>query len=228
MTVRRATAALVDEGWLVKQPGRGTFVARAKVPVTPVTLASFSHTMQGIGLSVTSEVIDLALVSAPREVQRQLGLKDKAVFLRRLRFIDGEAMALMSSYMAPLFLEPLQQADLTKYPLTAVMEQVSGLKLSSSQDVIEASLASAEEAALLGMQKGDPVLLERGLIRADTGEAVRLSKIVYRGDRVRLSVSGHSDTQTQVRVSLTGTYANDSSPDPADDTWLGLSFRLAK
>ena len=221
MTVRRATTILVDEGLLVRQAGRGTFVARAKVPVTAATLSSFSHAMRGIGLAVTSEVIDLRLVDAPEEVRQKLGLSSKAVFLRRLRSIDEEVMAVMSSYMAPHFLAPLQRADLTKQPLTAVMEKASGFKLTSSQDVLEASLANKEEANLLGIKKGAPVLLERGLVMSETGEPVRLSTIVYRGDRVRLSLTSHSDTNTQVRVPLKG------PADPTDNAWLDLSFRLA-
>jgi GntR family transcriptional regulator len=222
MTARRATDALVTEGVLVRQPGKGTFVAQDKLPFAAATLSSFSNTMRVLGLSVTSRVIDLQLVDPPLKVVKDLQLipGQQVVYLRRLRLIDGEPMALMSTFMAESFYPALAAADLSAQPITQIMEAASGLKLVASRDHIEASLARPDEAELLGIRTGAPVLLARGIVYESGGMPMRSSKVVYRGDRFRLSLSAEDRTGTQVRL-----------PDHAlamGDQWLTLSFNLAE
>ncbi len=228
MTARRATDSLVTDGLLLRQPGKGTFVANPKVPFPGVTISSFSHSMRVLGLSVTSRVLDLELIPAVPQVAHELHLSpdQPVVFLRRLRLINHEPMALMSSYMHGSFYEALQNADLSNRPITQIMEEASGVKPAFSRDHIEASLAHSEEAELLAIRKGAPVLLLRGVIYEANGTPVRFSKVVYRADRFRLSLSaeyGNQGTDNQVKL-----------PDPRlkvdaqADQWLTLAFNLAE
>ena len=166
MTARRATEGLVTEGILVRHPGKGTFVADDKVPFMATTLSSFSGTMRALGLAVTSKVIELDLVEPPPRVLNDLKLiaQQRAVFLRRVRYINGEAIAIMSSYMPEQYFQALRAADLSHQPITQVMEAASGLKIVKADDYLEASLARAEEAALLEIRVGAPVFLGRGIL----------------------------------------------------------------
>lgn len=222
MTVRKAINALVAENMLVRRPGKGTFVASEKVPFMASTLTSFSGVMRGLGLAVTSRVIALELRPPPAAVASELRLHagNVAAYLRRVRYVNGEAIAIMSSWMPATCYAALQQADLTSEPITRVMERAEGISIVRADDWLEATLAREEEARLLTIQIGDPVFLGRGVLYDDRGVPVRSSKVIYRGDRFRISFSAYAQAETEIRLPLNGR--------PDEKRWLTLGFNLAE
>jgi GntR family transcriptional regulator len=170
------------------------------MPASPV-LSSFSTTMRTLGLSVTSKVLDLRLVPAPDNVRNDLQLTEPqdVVFLRRIRYVEGEPMALHASYMPSHYFTRILDADLAHRPLSTIMEEASGLHIVASRDYVEATLAQSDEAAMLGIRKGAPVLLVRGVAYARDEQPIRSSKAVYRGDRFRFCLAAQ-DGATEVRV----------------------------
>lgn len=222
MTVRRATNALVADSILVRRPGKGTFVAGEKVPLLASTLPSFSGAMRGLGLAVTSRVIALELRKPPGRIGSELQLLrgQEAAWLRRVRLINGEAIAIMSSWMPASCFAALQEADLSSEPLTRVMERAAGISIVRADDWMEATLARAEEAELLTIQVGDPVFLGRGVLYDDHNVPVRSSKVIYRGDRFRISFAAYAQAEKEIRLSLNGR--------PEEKNWLTLGFDLAE
>ena len=222
MTVRRAIESLVTDSILVRHPGKGTFVAGDKVPFMASTLSSFSGVMRGLGLAVTSRVIALELATPPPKVISELQLTpgDQAAYLRRVRHINGEAIAIMSSWMPASCFPALEQADLSSEPITRVMERAAGITIVRAEDWLEATLARPEEAELLEIRAGAPVFLGRGVLYDDFGMPVRSSKVIYRGDRFRISFSARSYTETEIRLAPNG--------QRDEQHWLALSFDLAE
>lgn len=222
MTVRRAINALAEEGILVRRPGKGTFVSGGKVPFLASTLSSFSGVMRGLGLAVSSRVIALNMATPPAQVARELRLSpaDQAVFLQRVRYINGEAIAIMSSWMPASCHAALQQADLTSEPISQVMERAVGVSIVRADDWLEATLARDAEAELLSVRPGAAVFLGRGVLYDANGVPVRSSKVIYRGDRVRISFSAQRGAETEIRLSLNGS--------SEESQWLALSFDLAE
>jgi len=222
MTVRKAIETLATESLLVRRPGKGTFVAGDKVPVMASTLSSFSGVMRGLGLAVTSRVIALKLDVPPLQVTQELQLApgQKAAFLRRVRYINGEAIAIMSSWMPAFCFPVLQTADLGSEPITSVMERAGGITIVRAEDWLESTLARPEEAELIHIRPGAPVFLGRGVLYDDRGLPVRSSKVIYRGDRFRICFSAHKLTGTQIRLPLNG--------QSEEQQWLALSFDLAE
>ena len=223
MTARKALTRLVIDGVLVRHPGKGTFVAQQKVPAAS-TLTSFSTAMRELGLTVSSKVIEKAIVRPPPRVCEELELSpgEQAIYLRRVRYIDGEAVAIMSSYMPASYYAALLSENLTDRPLTAVMEAINGdLKITSSRDYFEAAGAREEEAELLEIGPGAPVLLERGVIYAQNGVPVRSSKVIYRSDRFRLNLSAGKQADTEVKV------RRDDEGDGVPE-WYAISYELVE
>ncbi|HWE64959.1 MAG TPA: GntR family transcriptional regulator [Chloroflexota bacterium] len=217
MTARRAIDALIMEDVLFRQPGKGTFVAQDKMPA-PSVLSSFSTMMHSLGLSVSSKVIDLRLVPAPDHVMHDLQLNEPqdVVFLRRIRYVEGEPMALHASYMLSHYFTRILDADLAHRPLSTIMEEASGLHIVASRDYVEAALAQADEAAMLGIRKRAPVLLVRGVAYARDEQPIRSSKGVYRGDRFRFCVAAQ-DGATAVQAQGRSLGATDHQ-----EQWQGL------
>lgn len=74
-------------------------------------------------------------------------------------------------------------------PVTAVLRDMLGVALARIENVVEATPATPEIAALLDVAPGSPVLLSTNVVRDRDGEVVDVAVIHYRGDRFRFGVS---------------------------------------
>ncbi len=186
MTVRQALDALVAEGLLERVPGRGTFVARARTDA-PVRLSSFTEEMTRRGMKADARTLLARLEAAGPGVARalEIGEGDKVVHWQRLRLADGTPMCLEDAYLAdsivPQFLDQALPSS-----LYAELQR-RDLLPTRGEDSVDAALARPEEAELLGVHAGDPVL--RVARRAFAGNiAVEVSRSTYRADRFSLWV----------------------------------------
>lgn len=185
MTVRQAMDALVVEGLLERIPGRGTFVARPKRGNS--TVLGFTEDMARRGLQTDSKTLLARREQAGPGVARALGVHegDSIVHWRRLRHADGTSMCVEDAYLIerlfPDFLPNGTPASLYEYL------RGKGLAPTWAEDSVAADIVTAEEALLLEVEPGSPVL--RTQRRALSGEkVVEISRTVYRADRYTFRV----------------------------------------
>jgi GntR family transcriptional regulator len=186
MTVRQALDALVAEGLLERKPGRGTFVAHPRRASTPVL--SFTDEMLRRGMVAESQTLLLRLEQANASVARVLGLTegDAVVHWRRLRLADGAPMCLEDAYLNEVLLPGFAQgpAPVSLYDDLATR----GLRPTWVEDAVTADLATGDDATLLVLPAGAPVLRKQR--RALAGDKViEVSRSVYRVDRYALRIS---------------------------------------
>lgn len=185
MTVRQALDALVTDGLLERIPGKGTFVAKPRSRVGLLT--SYTQEMALRGMHADGQTLIARLEQAGPGVARALDIPegDSVVHWKRLRRADGQPMSIEDAYinenLVPGLLQPGMPISL--YDALALR----GLRPTWAEDSIKADLASAEEAALLEVSAGDPIL--RMARRALAGNApVVVSRSAFRSDRFTLWV----------------------------------------
>jgi GntR family transcriptional regulator len=186
-TVRQALNELVAEGYLYRKRGKGTFVARPKVRHGPQRPYGLSGYLRTHGLKPGWRLLAMERTLPPKKALQALELKEQGEVLqiRRLRLADDEAIGVHTVYVP----YPLG-ADVTTEDLTdddssslAYLEERHKVTLSETHRTIEAAPATEEEADLLDVEVGSPVLLvQRTTIGAD-GQPVEYLKAAYRGDR---------------------------------------------
>jgi GntR family transcriptional regulator len=186
MTARGAVQRLVQEGLVYRVPGRGTFVAPARANRTASHILSFSDEMRRKGRSPSSRVLQKRRRSASEAERARLG-RDDVIALRRVRFADGDPVAVETAVFPADRVAPLLDGDLERASLFATLAG-AGLVPTAGRASLAAEAATAEDARVLGVKRGAPLLVERRLIRDQEGTPLEWTESRYVGSRYGLDV----------------------------------------
>jgi GntR family transcriptional regulator len=185
MTARGAVQRLVNEGLVYRVPGRGTFVAERPAHRSATHILSFSDEMRRQGREPSSRVVETGRRTASDVEQDRLGVDD-VVVLRRVRLADGEPIALETAVF-PARVAGVLGSDFERESLFEVLSK-TGTVPTAGRAALAAAAATAEDARLLEIRKGAPLLVERRLIRDQDGEPLEWTESRYVGARYGLEV----------------------------------------
>jgi DNA-binding GntR family transcriptional regulator len=189
--VRQAILDLVGDGYLYRVRGSGTYVRATKVEEKLSIVHSFTQTLQGTGMQAEVRLLQCERTAAPPAVLRALGARGRNLLLvERLGLLGGEPVAHLAAYLAPraatgLTAKRLEGASL--YELLAA----EGIELQRADSMIEVIRCSAEQATLLGLERGAPALLVEGTTFDQHDRPIEYTRVVYRADRFRFSLESH-------------------------------------
>ncbi|WP_048716545.1 GntR family transcriptional regulator [Bacillus sp. 522_BSPC] len=189
MTVRQAINNLVAEGVLVRQRGKGTFVATPKVEQELSGLTSFSEDMRSRGLTPKTKILDFKTIPCPRRVASKLRIEEEEMVYEfsRLRIADEIPMALETSYIPTALIKELQEETLHG-SIYEYVEKTLQLKISHATQTIESTLSQKNESIPLGIKEGAPALLMERYSYLENGTPFEYVKSIYRGDRYKFVI----------------------------------------
>lgn len=180
-TVRRAIQELVDKGLLVRRRGIGTQVVPTRVN-RPVELTSLHEDLTRVGIIPTTKVLSIEQVPADHIVAEELGipLGTEVTQIRRLRYADGNPMAILVNLLPPGFAD-ISLADLQKQGLYDLLRS-RGVTIKIANQTIGARRTHGDENALLDLAKGSPVLTMQRVAFDHSGKAIETGHHCYRPD----------------------------------------------
>jgi len=190
-TLRQALDVLEDDGYIRRVPGRGggTFVVRGKIERDPSRIVGVPALLRSQGVTAGTRVLSSGLVDADPVTSRHLDLKvgELVVSLVRIRLADGSPISIEHA-MLPADRFP----GLLELPLGgSVYELLSEhyhTHPSDAVEQIEVVTASREQADLLDMHDGQPLLSITRTTKDQNGELIEFSHDLFRADRIRLVV----------------------------------------
>jgi GntR family transcriptional regulator len=191
IVIRQALREMSYEGLVLRRKGKGTFVARPRIMGGLVQeLTGFHQDMTRRGHQVLTRVLKQAVVPATSEVAGHLQIPPgvQVVQLDRLRFVDGEPMVLVTTYLPRQLVPGLESEDLSTRSLYEYLEQRLGLVIARGHRTIGAVAAGELEAQLLGIEKGAPLLSLHSVSYLDDGTPLEYYYALHRGDRSSFEV----------------------------------------
>lgn len=189
ITVRKAVGSLIEKGLVVRKQGKGTFVTKPKYSRNMKKLQSFTEMCEQMGVKPGAQVLENRLIMADKKVADRLGIEpgSNVVYISRLRLADGEPVQVEKSYF-PLKYAFLLEEDLNNGSMFECLKEKAGAKVASSEKMIELCRATAEEAALMDVKKGDYLLFVKSTAYDENGEPMYAGIQLINGDRFSLYV----------------------------------------
>lgn len=188
-TVREAVSALVQEGYLVKRQGKGTFVRVPRLQESLGRLTGFAEESTQHGYAPSAQLIGVTndLAKDPEFEKLHLPGGDSWVKIERLRLASGEPIAIERSYWPKQIAEILCQENLEKAAYYSSLER-NKIFLSYAEEDISAMNANKTDAAWLQVKVGS-ALIEMARLAYDTSEKlIEYTCTRYRGDRYKYHV----------------------------------------
>ncbi len=190
MTARNAMQRLAEDGLIARQPGRGSFVAAPPAHRRANRLMTFTQEMLRRGRVPSSRMLTRVIRPSTTAEAASLEIppRQPVVHLRRLRCADEEPIALESTVLIGASANAVMRADLARGSLHEVLAG-AGFVLRRGTGTIAAAAATAEDARLLGLRTGDPLLVERRVISDAHGRRIESTESRYPADRYALVVN---------------------------------------
>ncbi|MFZ5819967.1 MAG: GntR family transcriptional regulator [Chloroflexota bacterium] len=174
LTVRRAMDDLVRDGLLIRKHGVGTFVGHTSVAQIYPSELSFTRNMEQIGRNPASKIISLGALPAAPEIALRLGIEtgDPVFELVRVRLADDQPLILETTYISAARFPGLAGADLAGGSLYSFLSAYYQVDITALDHVLEPTLLTDREAALLEVDPGEPAILSEMVGRTAEGAPV--------------------------------------------------------
>ena len=184
-TVRQAFDALVRDGLVYRQRGRGSFVAHPTIEQGIGRIITFTEDMRQRGFAPGTKILSAEVVPAPESIAKELGIGagDETIRLERLRLADDEPMSLEESWLVDRICRGLLQLDYRSRSLRELLEVHFGLRWARAKQTIRAISASHPLADRLSVPVNSAVLYIERVSFSEEDVPVEFLRLHHRGDR---------------------------------------------
>ncbi len=160
ITIRKAIDELVNEGYLYRIHGKGTYVKGETDQNNLVSITSCTQDIEQLGYKPTRKVLSEGVIPADtkRRTYLNLGEKDEVFRLSRIYYADGEPLNFTTTYLPYKIFPEIDLYDFSKVSLYKIVEEKYGVKITKATRTIEAVSAHGELSENLDVEENVPLL----------------------------------------------------------------------
>lgn len=187
-TVRRALSALAETGLVRTEQGRGVFVNADLVEYPLGRRVRFTETLMAQRASPEGRILEVVDQPASKDIAAALALRlgDRVWRVERRGFAEDHPVAVGSHFFSRTAFPRIDQAFKRETSVTRVLARYGVPNYERRETRILARPATAEEARLLKLPRGRPVLVTEGINIDPDGRPVEYSVSRFAADRVQL------------------------------------------
>jgi GntR family phosphonate transport system transcriptional regulator len=195
-TVRQAFKHLAEKGLVSVERGRGTEVLAQRFPYRIGRRVSLRSNFGAAGIHVTGRIVSLQREAADRTVASALAITpgDAVHVIRTVNLADGKPVSTGIHYVEvarfPSFPEQLAKNDASFSAAFTSAGIPDYLRMATR---LSARLATDEEAELLDLPQGSPVLQSIGIDSLPDLTPIQLVEGVFAGSRMEMIIELQDD-----------------------------------
>lgn len=194
ITVRKAIDDLVNEGYLYRIQGKGTYVKSDDYKQDLFSITGCTQDIERLGMVSSKKLIEQQVVEADKVRQRRLSVKenDKLLKVIRVYYADAEPVNYTITYLPMKIFPDIDKYDFQKESIYDVIENKYNVKIKKATRTLEAVSVFDDVSENLHMKKGDPVLLFRAVTYGEKdGQEIPIEtfKSYYRSDKFKFYIN---------------------------------------
>ncbi|GMQ61434.1 GntR family transcriptional regulator [Vallitalea maricola] len=187
-TVRKAIDVLVNEGYLYKIHGKGTYVKGKKFAQGLLKLTSCTEMLRSKGFDPISKVLKYDVFTPSKRIIHHMNLdnKDKVFYTERVNLIEGTPINYTKSYIPYKYVPSIENFNFNNNSIYKTLSKVYKIDIIGTNRTVEAVLPSEELAKALDVSLNLPLLKFNGWVygKHDNDKIlVEYFKTYYRSDR---------------------------------------------
>jgi DNA-binding GntR family transcriptional regulator len=159
-TVRQALAALVQDGYIDKQQGKGSIVRKMPQGIGILSVSGTTTALKNKNLK--TEIIDRPkIVSWPEKFffgLSELEIESGCIYMTRLRLLDDNPIFYDISYIPAINLPRFTSRNFTNRSLFDIMRESYQIEIKGGEQHIKAIKADLQTGGFLKIRPGHPVL----------------------------------------------------------------------
>ena len=183
VTIRKALEALREEGLVDARQGFGWFVAADPLRQSLGRLGTIESQLAASGMAPERRILEFGFVKPPAWVADELG-PGPVLRVRRVNLADGEPFARVTVWCPERLGSSLSRDEVERSPFYELLP----IELGGATQTIGAAAASDDDAEVLAVPVGSPVLVCRRVTHSLDGAPVLLSEHVFPAHRTQFVV----------------------------------------
>lgn len=196
VTARKALELLVEEGLIVRRPGKGTFVSPTRLQENQTSLYGFAELMRSKYPDHTMEVLGFEVLPAGDELRPILALapEERVVRIKRRHMLDKRPLAYAVIHLPYDLGSLLTTQEVATTPIYALITQKGNVVIKRAVQTVVAIAANQGVADLLNVAAGSPVLLVKRITYSAQERPLEYIQLYYPGGRHELVMELHRDS----------------------------------
>jgi GntR family transcriptional regulator, N-acetylglucosamine utilization regulator len=190
-TIRLALRELVSEGYLVRQRGRGTFIAQPKIVIDSTRRFDLKEYDPQTYGPMEWRFIDKQNVIAPQQVCDALKLNDgdSVERVRRLRLAGQDVLGYYITYVPLSVAIYIDDENLAIGEPLGYLHKYPSIERVGMERIMAATLADIQDVEFLNIKRNAPILHLERIVVAEDGVPIEFMVGRFRGDRFKFRLT---------------------------------------